>query len=101
MLLQSVGAHHQHREVTWHDEFRIPDLGVRPDYAVRTGAGIIGYIELKKPGLSVDPTTFSKANREQWEKLRDLPNLLYSNGTEWRLFRHGSNSGMPSSSAEH
>ncbi|MEU6350945.1 type ISP restriction/modification enzyme [Streptomyces sp. NPDC047072] len=89
LLLKAVGEHHQHREVTWHDEYRIPDLGVRPDYAVRTATGIIGYIELKKPTLSVDPETFSKSNREQWEKLRDLPNLLYSNGTEWRLFRHG------------
>jgi len=75
--------------VTWHDEFALPDLGVRPDYAVRAGEDIIGYIELKRPGLSVDPENFSKSNREQWERLRDLPNLLYSNGTEWRLFRDG------------
>ncbi|MEV0171458.1 type ISP restriction/modification enzyme [Streptomyces sp. NPDC050803] len=84
-----MGERHQFREVSWHDEYRIPELGVRPDYAVRSGHDITGYIELKKPGLSVDPETFSKHNREQWEKLRDLPNLLYSNGTEWRLFRHG------------
>ncbi|CBG68743.1 MULTISPECIES: type ISP restriction/modification enzyme [Streptomyces] len=88
-LLRAVGDHHQHREVTWHDEFHLPDLGVRPDYAIRANGEITGYIELKKPGLSVDPETFGKANREQWEKLRDLPNLLYSNGTEWRIFRHG------------
>ncbi|MEU0584323.1 type ISP restriction/modification enzyme [Streptomyces sp. NPDC006132] len=89
LLLKTVGERHWAHEVTWHDEYRIPDLGVRPDYAVRANGEITGYIELKKPGLSVDPGTFSKANREQWEKLRDLPNLLYSNGTEWRLFRHG------------
>ncbi|WP_328492926.1 N-6 DNA methylase [Streptomyces sp. NBC_00414] len=88
-LLQTVGEHHQQPEVTWHDEFRIPGLGVRPDYAVRASGHLTGYIELKKPGLPVDPETFGKANREQWEKLRDLPNLLYSNGTEWRLFRDG------------
>ncbi|MEW1825033.1 type ISP restriction/modification enzyme [Streptomyces sp. NPDC088196] len=84
-----MGERHQFHDVTWHDEFRLPDLGVRPDYAVRANNDITGYIELKKPGLSVDPETFSRHNREQWEKLRDLPNLLYSNGTEWRLFRHG------------
>jgi hypothetical protein len=95
MLLKHVGEHHQHHEVTWHDEYPLPDLGVRPDYAVRTHAGIIGYIELKKPGLSVDPDTFSRPNREQWEKLRNLPNLLYTNGTEWRLFRHGEQLGSP------
>jgi hypothetical protein len=89
VLLQTVGAHHEQYEVSWHDEFRVPDLGVRPDYAVRADGELTGYIELKKPGLSVDPETFGKSNREQWEKLRNLPNLLYSNGTEWRLFRDG------------
>lgn len=88
-LLQAVGEHHQQPEVMWHDEFRLADLGVRPDYAIRADGELAGYIELKKPGLSIDPDTFSKANREQWEKLRNLPNLLYSNGTEWRLFRDG------------
>lgn len=88
-LLQAVGDHHEQSEVSWHDEFRVADLGVRPDYAIRASGELTGYIELKKPGLSVDPDTFSRANREQWEKLRNLPNLLYSNGTEWRLFRDG------------
>ncbi|WP_046494025.1 type ISP restriction/modification enzyme [Streptomyces odonnellii] len=89
VLLQAVGEYHQQPEVMWHDEFRVADLGVRPDYAVRANGELTGYIELKKPGLPVDPATFSRANREQWEKLRNLPNLLYSNGTEWRLFRDG------------
>jgi hypothetical protein len=89
VLLQAVGDHHEQREISWHDEFRVADLGVRPDYAVRASGELAGYIELKKPGLSVDPDTFTGRNREQWEKLRNLPNLLYSNGTEWRLFRDG------------
>lgn len=88
-LLQTVGEHHEQHEVSWHDEFRVPDLGVRPDYAIRASGELAYYIELKKPELSVDPDTFGKSNREQWEKLRNLPNLLYSNGTEWRLFRDG------------
>ncbi|WP_327290313.1 type ISP restriction/modification enzyme [Streptomyces sp. NBC_01198] len=88
-LLQTVGERHEQHEVSWHDEFRVPDLGVRPDYAIRASGELAGYIELKKPGLPVDPDTFSKSNREQWEKLRNLPNLLYTNGIEWRLFRDG------------
>ncbi|MEU3224368.1 type ISP restriction/modification enzyme [Streptomyces sp. NPDC006976] len=88
-LLKVVGERHHQHEVSWHDEYSLPDLGVRPDYAVRAGGELTGYIELKRPGLSVDPSTFSKANTEQWEKLRNLPNVLYSNGTEWRLFRDG------------
>lgn len=89
ILLQAVGKHHRLHEVTWHDEFRVAELAVRPDYAVRVSGELAGYIELKRPGLPVDPDTFGKANRDQWEKLRNLPNLLYTNGTEWRLFRDG------------
>ncbi|MET9975671.1 type ISP restriction/modification enzyme [Streptomyces microflavus] len=94
-LLQAAGKRHDQHEVTWHDEYRLADLGVRPDYAVRADGELTGYIELKRPGLSVDPETFSGRNQEQWEKLRNLPNLLYSNGTEWRLFRDGRQLGEP------
>ncbi|MFE6359853.1 type ISP restriction/modification enzyme [Streptomyces sp. NPDC057806] len=88
-LLGAVGTHHSLHEVTWHDEVSIPELGVRPDYAVQVNGLVSGYIEIKKPGLSVDPESFTGRNKAQWERLRDLPNLLYTNGTEWRLFRDG------------
>ncbi|MGW3844472.1 type ISP restriction/modification enzyme [Streptomyces sp. NPDC005075] len=88
-LLAAVGEHHSLREVTWHDEVSIPELGVRPDYAVQVDGLVSGYIEVKKPSLSVDPGAFTGRNKAQWERLRDLPNLLYTNGTEWRLFRDG------------
>ncbi|MDT0608652.1 type ISP restriction/modification enzyme [Streptomyces lancefieldiae] len=84
-----MSEHHEQHRVSWYDEYPLPDLGVRPDYAVSVNGKISGYVELKRPGLSVDPDTFGRGNREQWDKLRDLPNLLYSNGTEWRLFRGG------------
>ncbi|WP_322768936.1 type ISP restriction/modification enzyme [Frankia sp. Cr1] len=88
-LLKAVGDHHSIPEVTWHDEVRVPELGVRPDYAVQVNGLVNGYIEIKRPGLSVDPDGFTGRNKIQWERLRDLPNLLYTNGTEWRLFRDG------------
>ncbi|WP_432745429.1 N-6 DNA methylase [Streptomyces sp. JH002] len=88
-LLQAVGAHHQQNEVTWHDEHPVPELGVRLDYVIRAAGALTGYIELKRPGLSIDPSTFRAQNKRQWERLRDLPNLLYTNGTDWRLYRHG------------
>ncbi|MGW1542273.1 type ISP restriction/modification enzyme [Streptomyces sp. NPDC002309] len=89
VLLAAVGSHHSLHELTWHDEVSIPELGVRPDYAFHVNGLVAGYIELKKPGLSVDPESFTGRNKVQWERLRDLPNLLYTNGTEWRLFRNG------------
>ncbi len=95
VLLRAVSERHEQHRVSWHDEYPLPDLGVRPDYAVSVNGTISGYVELKRPGLSVDPDTFGRGNREQWDKLRDLPNLLYSNGTEWRLFRGGRQVGDP------
>ncbi|WP_240662436.1 type ISP restriction/modification enzyme [Streptomyces sp. WAC 06738] len=88
-LLKAVAEHHDLGELTWHDEVRIPDLGVRPDYALRQRGATIGYLEVKKPGLSVDPETFTGHNKRQWHRLRDIPNLAYTNGTEWRIFRDG------------
>ncbi|MEW2485794.1 type ISP restriction/modification enzyme [Streptomyces sp. NPDC048411] len=92
-LLAAVGTHHSLDEFTWHDEVSIPELGVRPDYAIQIDGLVSGYIEIKKPGLSVDPESFTGRNKAQWERLRDLPNLLYTNGTEWRLFRNGTQLG--------
>lgn len=92
-FLAAVGTHHSLHEVTWHDEVSIPELGVRPDYAIQIDGLVSGYIEIKKPGLSVDPESFTGRNKAQWGRLRDLPNLLYTNGTEWRLFRNGTQLG--------
>lgn len=32
-------------------------------------------------------------DKRQWQRLRDLPNLLYTNGTHWRVFRFGAQVG--------
>jgi len=52
---------------------------------------LTGYVELKAPGKNIDPASFGKKSHEykQWQRLRNLPNLLYTNGTEWRLYRYG------------
>jgi len=68
-------------------EAHLTELSSRPDFAVRVMGAVVGYIEVKKAGLSLDPTTFSGHNRDQWNRLKDLPNLVYTNGTEWRLYR--------------
>src|SRR4051812_16798534 len=67
-------------------ETRLPDLMTRPDYAV-TRKGLIGYIELKAPGKGSDPTAFppKSADRVQWDKLKSLPNIVYSDGNGFAL----------------
>ena len=63
---------------------------VRPDIAIYVGGLICGYVELKQPGLGADaPRLTGKHNKEQWEKLKGLPNLIYTDGREWSLYRSG------------
>ncbi|WP_222949595.1 type ISP restriction/modification enzyme [Micromonospora chalcea] len=71
------------------DEVRDTERAVRPDYAISVDGAITGYIEVKKPGASIDPRTFTGHNKRQWERQKDLPNLIYTNGLEWRLWRDG------------
>ncbi len=80
---------------TFHDEVRDEERKVRPDYAVRVGGAINGYVEVKRPGANIDPAAFTGHNLVQWERQRDLPNLLYTNGTEWRYYRDGEAIGDP------
>lgn len=66
-----------------------PGLAVRPDMAILRGA-LIGHVELKAPGKGADPRRFGKGHdRDQWEKLKALPNLIYFDGEEISLWRSG------------
>lgn len=68
---------------------------MRPDYAIRVNSAITGYVEVKQPGANLDPASFTGHNLKQWERQRDLPNLVYTNGTEWRLYRDSEAVGDP------
>ena len=87
-LLTSVGSQ-LGLSVVPHGEAALKELGVRPDYAVRVNGAVTGYIEVKRPRLSIDASGFRGANLTQWQRLRDLPNLLYTNGSDWRLYQEG------------
>ena len=63
---------------------------MRPDIAIYVGGLICGYVELKAPGLGADaPKLKGEHNKKQWEKLKGLPNLIYTDGREWALYRGG------------
>src|SRR5712692_207865 len=87
-LLRTVGERVGLRAV-FHDEVRDSARRVRPDYGVSVAGAIRGYVEVKAPGHPVDPARFNGHDRLQWERQRDLPNLIYTNGTHWRLSRDG------------
>lgn len=78
-------------DITTVGEARLPDLSVRPDYAIDVAGARVGYVELKKPGHGV-PGAWpnpSKHDREQWKKLQLLPNVLYSDGQQFARFSFG------------
>lgn len=57
-----------------------------------------GYVELKAPSVSVDPTTWRGRNARQWERMREEADILIiCNGQEAQLYRAGIQQG-PSAS---
>jgi Type ISP C-terminal specificity domain/N-6 DNA Methylase len=86
---------HLRVKAVFHDEVPDEERRVRPDYGVSIDGTISGYVEVKAPGRGVDPTGFKGHDLKQWERQKDLPNLLYTNGTEWRLFRDSEPVGEP------
>lgn len=82
-------------KVVPYDEVRDADRGVRPDYAIAVDGAITGYVEVKKPGANLDPELLTGHNLRQWQRQQDLPNLIYTNGTEWRLYRDSQSVGDP------
>ncbi|HEY1561571.1 MAG TPA: type ISP restriction/modification enzyme [Caulobacteraceae bacterium] len=77
-------------DVTLVGETSLSGLMTRPDFAVMRGGALIGFIEVKAPGKGVDPSRFTdKHDLEQWEKLKALPNLIYTDGNGFSLWRSG------------
>lgn len=77
--------------ITTIGETRLPDLSIRPDYAVDIAGARVGYVELKKPGYGVPDNwrSPSRHDRIQWEKLQLLPNVLYSDGEQFARYSFG------------
>ena len=76
--------------VTAVGESSLSELKTRPDYAITVREALVGFIEVKAPGKGADPRKFrDRHDKEQWEKLQSLPNLIYSDGNEFSLWRSG------------
>ena len=76
-------------------EAHLTEHKVRPDIAIYVGKLICGYIELKAPGLGADAPKLKGAhNVGQWKKLKGLPNLIYTDGRDWALYRGGKLQGV-------
>jgi hypothetical protein len=71
-------------------ETRLAEQHIRPDYAVTVHGALTGYVEIKAPGKGADPRRFKgEHDKAQWKRLQSLPNLLYTDGNEFSLWRNG------------
>jgi hypothetical protein len=65
----------------------------RPDFSVRDGPLMIGHVETKPPRVGADVRRFRAHDREQWKRFTKLPNVLYTDGLEFALYRSGERAG--------
>lgn len=71
-------------------ETTLSDIKTRPDFAVTVSKALVGFIEVKAPGKGADPRRFdNEHDKDQWDKLKSLPNLLYTDGNAFSLWRDG------------
>jgi hypothetical protein len=71
-------------------ETTLANLKTRPDYAVTFSNALVGFVEVKAPGKGADPRKFSDPHdKDQWNKLKALPNLIYTDGNAFSLWRDG------------
>ena len=73
------------KQLTAVGESSLSTLKTRPDYAITLRNVLVGYVEVKAPGKGADPRRFKAHDKDQWEKLRSLPNLLYTDGNSFSL----------------
>lgn len=83
-------AGHQSAAVKLVGETTLAHLSSRPDYAVSVRNALAGFIEVKAPGKGYDPRRFTgEHDRKQWQKLKTLPNLIYTDGNGFTLWQDG------------
>lgn len=70
-------------------EHHLAEDRIRPDYAVYVNKALLGFVELKAPGKGVDTARYKGHDRQQWQRLACLPNVLYADGQSFALFRDG------------
>ena len=87
--LLRVAAERLGLKVRTHTEVVADDGLGRPDIGVYIAGLLSGHVELKAPEKPADPNRLRGSDREQWERFKGLPNLIYCNGREFVLLRSG------------
>ena len=86
-LIKRVGA--VVGDVNWRTEVHPDNIDGRPDLGITLNGLLVGHVELKRPGLGARPENFTGPNKAQWTRFKELPNLIYTDGSEWSLYHSG------------
>lgn len=70
-------------------EVQLPNRLGKPDFGIHRNNLLAGYAELKAPGTGANTNQFKGHNREQFKRFSSIPNILYTDGNEWSLYRNG------------
>lgn len=76
-------------EVNVIGEVKMADISSRPDFAVTIGDALTGFVEIKALGKGADPRSFKGHDKNQFERLKLLPNVLYTDAQSWSLWQNG------------
>ena len=77
------------RDVVPTGEMQLPNRLGKPDFGIHRDNLLAGYAELKAPGTGANTKQFKGHNREQFKRFSSIPNILYTDGNEWALYRNG------------
>ncbi|SDP13794.1 N-6 DNA Methylase [Microbacterium testaceum StLB037] len=70
-------------------EVKMADVSSRPDFALTLGNALTGFVEIKALGKGADPRTYKGHDKAQFERLKLLPNVLYTDSQSWSLWQNG------------
>ena len=76
-------------EIVCTGETRLAGRVGKPDYAIHSTKLLAGFVELKETGKGANPNRYKGHDRDQWKRFHAIPNLIYSDGNEWGLYRDG------------
>lgn len=60
-----------------------------PDFSIKDGRLLIGHVETKAVGKGAEVRRYTGHDRRQWESFQRLPNVLYTDGVSFALYRSG------------
>ena len=77
------------KEIVCVGETLLQDRIGKPDFGIVKDGLLIGYAELKAPGKGVVRSNYKGHDLKQFDRFVQLPNVLYTDGNRWALYRFG------------